>query len=466
MKILQNSLVNSCQPFFSRKHYSHSMDNNAPPSSNNNNNNAPPNFDFRLTVISITDDGPRTIRAFLPPQFFPMFIHHLLPRNPLASPSGDHFESLLDHLFRNSQHRGTPPTKQSIIERLPVERITSKHISDSVECSVCKEAFTEGEPDVVRLPCNALHLFHMPCIKPWLEQHNTCPVCRYELPVEDPEYERERKRRMASRNVQEFEEKLIAEADAPSTNSTPRDGTKEKPIELDADDEEQPQTKRRRTNNNQEDDNNNNNNNTSISNNNNNNTTSNSRNTSTSNNNNTTESSSSSSSSSSTSTFIDLINNNEEDTPRDSPSFLHPMADPFRLSTSFFTFPLLFPFSQDHNDENNHSSNRNDNNNNNNNSNNTTNSENAFTPNSTIPSSPPLSLHPIPSSFLSSNNNNNNDPLLCQLTCGCTLHTRSLDNHFGIEPDIDGTRSQQRFYKSCGYSFQCPECDKETQVFA
>src|SRR5689334_17189847 len=32
---------------------------------------------------------------------------------------------------------------------------------------------------------------------------STCPTCRYELPVDDQEYERERKRRMADRKVDE-----------------------------------------------------------------------------------------------------------------------------------------------------------------------------------------------------------------------------------------------------------------------
>ena len=29
------------------------------------------------------------------------------------------------------------------------------------------------------MPCS--HLFHDECLVPWLERHNTCPVCRFEL---------------------------------------------------------------------------------------------------------------------------------------------------------------------------------------------------------------------------------------------------------------------------------------------
>lgn len=48
-------------------------------------------------------------------------------------------------------------------------------------CTVCHDEFLAGA-EVVQLPCR--HCFHDTCIHPWLEGHNTCPVCRTVLPAE------------------------------------------------------------------------------------------------------------------------------------------------------------------------------------------------------------------------------------------------------------------------------------------
>ena len=37
------------------------------------------------------------------------------------------------------------------------------------------------------MPC--AHIFHTDCLMPWLNEHNSCPVCRFELKTDDPEYE-------------------------------------------------------------------------------------------------------------------------------------------------------------------------------------------------------------------------------------------------------------------------------------
>ena len=61
------------------------------------------------------------------------------------------------------------------------------------ECVVCQEAFEEDGGTVMRIPACG-HVFHETCALMWLEKHNTCPFCRRELPTDDEEYERERRR--------------------------------------------------------------------------------------------------------------------------------------------------------------------------------------------------------------------------------------------------------------------------------
>lgn len=53
-------------------------------------------------------------------------------------------------------------------------------------CTICHDEFPD-DAEVVELPCK--HCYHGDCIMPWLETHNTCPVCRTELPTDNPGHE-------------------------------------------------------------------------------------------------------------------------------------------------------------------------------------------------------------------------------------------------------------------------------------
>lgn len=47
------------------------------------------------------------------------------------------------------------------------------------ECQICLDSFKRGTK-ILELPCE--HGFCLTCIRRWLHNHRTCPVCRFEFP--------------------------------------------------------------------------------------------------------------------------------------------------------------------------------------------------------------------------------------------------------------------------------------------
>lgn len=96
---------------------------------------------------------------------------------------GDYFigpgmDELIEQLTQNDRN-GPAPAPQSSIEALAKVKITPAHLFSNAQCPVCLEKFELGS-QVREMPCK--HLFDSDCIVPWLAQHNSCPVCRLELP--------------------------------------------------------------------------------------------------------------------------------------------------------------------------------------------------------------------------------------------------------------------------------------------
>ncbi|KAL4190085.1 hypothetical protein AMTRI_Chr08g168660 [Amborella trichopoda] len=98
------------------------------------------------------------------------------------------FEELLEHLAEtDNSRRGAPPASASFVGSLPKVVIGKEHEKHgNLICAVCKDPLTK-DTEANQLPC--LHLYHPLCILPWLNSRNSCPVCRYELPTDDVEYE-------------------------------------------------------------------------------------------------------------------------------------------------------------------------------------------------------------------------------------------------------------------------------------
>lgn len=90
---------------------------------------------------------------------------------------------------------GRPPASKIALANLSTVVVTVEDgLNNNVVCAVCKDEVVVGEL-ATRLPCS--HGYHGECILPWLDIRNTCPVCRYELPTDDVDYERRKVERGA-----------------------------------------------------------------------------------------------------------------------------------------------------------------------------------------------------------------------------------------------------------------------------
>ena len=80
--------------------------------------------------------------------------------------------------------------KKEAVDRLPMVDIAHKHCkklpNGKLEppcCTICCESIELKTPGMF-MPCG--HIYHEDCLRPWLETKNTCPVCRFDLPLEEP----------------------------------------------------------------------------------------------------------------------------------------------------------------------------------------------------------------------------------------------------------------------------------------
>ncbi|KAJ8912299.1 hypothetical protein NQ315_017332 [Exocentrus adspersus] len=87
-------------------------------------------------------------------------------------------DAIVTQLLNQMDSTGPPPVSKDVIDALPIVEVTEEQVIAKLQCSVCWESFISCE-NVRQLPC--LHIYHEPCIRPWLELHGTCPICRQNL---------------------------------------------------------------------------------------------------------------------------------------------------------------------------------------------------------------------------------------------------------------------------------------------
>ena len=108
-----------------------------------------------------------------------------------------------------------PPASRRFISTVPEVVITKEDLdaeNTNGECAICLTDQKIGQV-ATRMPCG--HLFCGACLGRWLEKSNTCPVCRYEVETDDPQYESRRIQNMKGRKMRfrhrELETKSVAE---------------------------------------------------------------------------------------------------------------------------------------------------------------------------------------------------------------------------------------------------------------
>ncbi|KAK1441842.1 hypothetical protein BgAZ_501740 [Babesia gibsoni] len=130
-------------------------------------------------------------------------------QNPLDTQAMNQF---IYYVMDNDPNRqGSPPTAKSIVESLEVDILDEEQAKKLETCAICTEDFSAGDRIhwLAKNSKECEHAFHVDCIVPWLKQHNTCPVCRYELPTDDEDYNRQRQE-MRSRLVEEVQRHVDA----------------------------------------------------------------------------------------------------------------------------------------------------------------------------------------------------------------------------------------------------------------
>ena len=190
-EILENDDINNethpihFNPFILNQN---NRENNNSSNINNSNNNSDGNNnrnENRRNIFEISS-GRRNNRLF------DLITNYFIIQN-----YNDNIDNIISHLMLNDTNKyGNPPASKNAIEKLKKYKINEEKIKEfgfENSCAVCKDEFIIGE-ECLSMPCN--HYFHGNCILPWLKERNSCPICRYELPTDDADFEEMKKKKL------------------------------------------------------------------------------------------------------------------------------------------------------------------------------------------------------------------------------------------------------------------------------
>ena len=90
---------------------------------------------------------------------------------------------LLIRLYRQEHNQGI----KGLLKKLKKGKIKMSDLEgddSNKQCSICFEDFAEND-EVITLPCDVRHVYHENCIKQWLTQKDTCPLCKTPVTAEN-----------------------------------------------------------------------------------------------------------------------------------------------------------------------------------------------------------------------------------------------------------------------------------------
>ncbi|KAF9594553.1 hypothetical protein IFM89_033523 [Coptis chinensis] len=173
-----------------------------------NENNGSPNWLSGLQSPENESTVHRRVREIRLPNIFATLQESRVPsyvENPDDYLDAVGFEVLLEQLAEaDGTRRGAPPAAASFVDNLPCVIIDETHMKHGdLICAVCKDSLLIGTAGN-QLPC--MHLYHPSCILPWLSARNSCPLCRYELPTDDKDYEEGKRNSGIRDEIQEIQQ--------------------------------------------------------------------------------------------------------------------------------------------------------------------------------------------------------------------------------------------------------------------
>lgn len=87
-------------------------------------------------------------------------------------------ESIQQYRQRLQEQESRLPSVMNVLSDMSRKYDPNKDI-EVEECAICMDLFSvNDERPIAELQCSNLHIFHVECIKEWVQKNDVCPLCR------------------------------------------------------------------------------------------------------------------------------------------------------------------------------------------------------------------------------------------------------------------------------------------------